>query len=131
MSVLLGNGDGSFAAKTTFRAAEARMASPSVTSTATASRTWPWPTTFANTVSVLLGNGDGTFQSAKTTTARAPYCPRLSVFVAVGDFNGDGKPDLAVANQDSNSVSVLLGNGDGDFRRPRRLRAAQARSPWP
>src|SRR5216683_1870684 len=35
--------------------------------------------------------------------------------VAVGDFNADGVPDLAVANTDSNSVSVLLGNGDGTF----------------
>ena len=35
--------------------------------------------------------------------------------VAVGDFNGDGKLDLAVANEGSNNVSVLLGNGDGTF----------------
>ena len=35
--------------------------------------------------------------------------------VAVGDFNGDGKPDLVVANLGSNTVSVLLGNGDGTF----------------
>jgi hypothetical protein len=35
--------------------------------------------------------------------------------VAVGDFNGDGQPDLVVANQASNDVSVLLGNGDGTF----------------
>ena len=35
--------------------------------------------------------------------------------VVVGDFNGDGKPDLAVANNFSNNVSVLLGNGDGTF----------------
>jgi hypothetical protein len=35
--------------------------------------------------------------------------------VAVGDFNGDGKPDLATANFNSNSVSVLLGKGDGTF----------------
>ena len=35
--------------------------------------------------------------------------------MAVGDFNGDGKPDLVVANYDSNTVSVLLGNGDGTF----------------
>ena len=35
--------------------------------------------------------------------------------VAVGDFNGDGKADLAVANWDSDNVSVLLGNGNGTF----------------
>ena len=35
--------------------------------------------------------------------------------VAVGDFNGDGKLDLAVANQGSGTVSILLGNGDGTF----------------
>src|SRR4051794_20111383 len=35
--------------------------------------------------------------------------------VAAGDFNGDGKLDLVVANFNSNSVSVLLGNGDGTF----------------
>src|SRR4029077_1641654 len=35
--------------------------------------------------------------------------------VAVGDFNGDGKPDIAVANTGSSNVSILLGNGDGTF----------------
>jgi hypothetical protein len=58
-------------------------------------------------VSVLLGNGDGTFQSAVLYDAGA-WC-RL---VAVGDFNGDGKPDLAVLGPPDR---VLLGNGDGTF----------------
>ena len=43
--------------------------------------------------------------------------------MAVADVNGDGKPDLVVANDGSNTVSVLLGNGDGTFaarRLPRR-----------
>src|SRR6266498_3119624 len=35
--------------------------------------------------------------------------------VAVGDFNGDGRQDLAVANQGSGNVSILLGNGNGTF----------------
>jgi hypothetical protein len=42
-------------------------------------------------------------------TGLSPYS------IVVADFNGDGKPDLAVANDGSNSVSVLLGNGDGTF----------------
>jgi hypothetical protein len=62
-------------------------------------------------VSVLLGNGDGTFQDART--ARADGNPS---FVAVGDFNNDGKADIAVVNgPGTNTVSVLYGKGDGSF----------------
>ena len=38
--------------------------------------------------------------------------------VAVGDFNADGDPDLAVADRDLNIVSVLLGGPDGTFTGP-------------
>src|SRR5688572_4063308 len=38
-----------------------------------------------------------------------------AVSVAIGDLDGDGALDLATANQASNSVSVLLGNGQGAF----------------
>ncbi len=61
-------------------------------------------------VSVLLGNGDGTFGSA-VNFATGSY----PVSVAIGDVNGDGKPDLVVANNFGNSVSVLLGVGNGTF----------------
>jgi hypothetical protein len=70
------------------------------------------PCCFTSSVSVLLGNGDGTL-GARTDFAT----DNGSWSVAVGDLNGDGKLDLATANSffPSNSVSVLLGNGDGSF----------------
>src|SRR5205807_9414060 len=72
-------------------------------------------------VTMLLGNGDGTFQAAKGLTAGGNPSS-----VAVGDFNDDGVPDLAVANLGSNNVSVLLGNGDGTFRAARGFPAGAA-----
>jgi FG-GAP-like repeat len=41
--------------------------------------------------------------------------------VVVGDFNADGKPDIAVANAGSSNVSILLGSGAGAFLAPRNL----------
>jgi len=58
----------------------------------------------------LLGVGDGSFQAAVNYGAGGS--PRS---VALGDFNGDAKPDIALANSASGYVSVLLGNGNGIF----------------
>src|SRR5205814_2046939 len=61
-------------------------------------------------VSILLGDGTGNFSAAANFgSGNDP------ISVAVGDFNGDGKQDLAVANYATNDVSILLGNGDGSF----------------
>lgn len=49
-----------------------------------------------STVSILLGNGDGTFQPQFTVTAVPSSSTYVAESVAVGDFNGDGYPDLAV-----------------------------------
>ena len=62
-------------------------------------------------VSVLLNNGNGTFQAALNYSSVGSYYDS----VAVGDFNGDGKLDVALANYGISNVSVLLGNGNGTF----------------
>src|SRR5690348_12446373 len=67
---------------------------------------------------VYLGNGDGTFQTGIISGGPAPAIRSITV----GDFNGDGKLDIAAASdslssQDgsSGSMTILLGNGDGTF----------------
>ena len=69
----------------------------------------------SNTASIILGDGAGHFGAATSFTTGAGTNPNS---VAVGDFNGDGKQDLAVANFNSFNVSILLGNGAGGFSAP-------------
>jgi hypothetical protein len=69
-------------------------------------------------VGVLLGNGDGTFQPAQDYSSGGYY----SISGVLADVNGDGKLDVVIGNQidfwpdfENGSVGVLLGNGDGSF----------------
>jgi hypothetical protein len=110
VSVLLGNGDGSFQAPTSYAAGSGPESVAAGDFNGDGIADLAVTNFFSGTVSVLLGNGDGSFQAKHDyTVGSGPDA------VAVGDFNGDGFPDLVVANNVSSTVSVLPGNGDGSF----------------
>ncbi|HET9503538.1 MAG TPA: FG-GAP-like repeat-containing protein [Hymenobacter sp.] len=112
VSVLLGNGNGTFQAATTygtgggspFGIAVADVNGDGQPDVLTANLN-------SNTASVLLGTSNGTFQPAATFNTGGT----IPVSVTAADVNGDGKPDLLAANSGSSTAGVLLGNGNGTF----------------
>jgi hypothetical protein len=124
VTVLLGNGNGTFQPAVAYGSGGVRSFSVAVADVngdgkpdLLVTNVYASNTNWNNgTVGVLLGNGDGTFQSALAYPSGG-YWPWS---VAVADLNKDGKRDVVVANQCSDSscgttgsVGVLLGNGDG------------------
>jgi hypothetical protein len=71
-------------------------------------------------VNIFYGVGDGTFRAGATLTIPDPG-PIASLqpgLIVVADFNGDGNLDLAVASPASNLVTILSGDGQGNFGTP-------------
>lgn len=133
--ILLGQGDGTFAPVA--QASEVAPAASSLTlgdfngdgrlDVATADGN-------NDVVSVLIGNGDGTFEAARNFAAGVPpdqFHLVQPLSIGLGDFNGDGRQDLATGNRRPNdpptdgSASVLLGRGDGTFETAQEFAAAE------
>ena len=133
LDVLLNQGDGTFGAATSYASGGQIAESVAVVDVNLDGRpdivVGNWFDSFQDTtggaVGVLLNNGDGTFQ-ATSAYGSGGYG---ASWVAVGDVNGDGIPDLATANCEASPGSIcssigmgrgvmgiLLGNGDGTFR---------------
>jgi len=133
VSILLGNGDGTFQPAITYDSGGGAASSVAIADlnhdgnpdVVVANECRANGDCTHSSVSVFLGNGDGTLRSPVSYDSggfQFSWDTTTGASVAIGDVNGDGKPDLVVANQDSfNSssngvIGVLLGNGDGSFK---------------
>src|ERR1022692_3068040 len=118
VGVFLGNADGTFQAQVTYATgpnpvfvAIADFNSDGALDLAVVDRDFN-----THGFSVLLGNGNGTFNGhTEYSIGILGYTPSAA---AIGDFNNDGIPDIAVTTYSGNAVSVLLGNGTGGFTSP-------------
>jgi Bacterial type II and III secretion system protein/FG-GAP-like repeat len=117
VSILLGNGDGTFEPRTDLPAGS-QPVSIVAANLHDANGTSNLDLAVANhgdsTIWLYQGNGDGTFQTPTKIQLPAGYDPSA---LAAADLNGDGHIDIAVTDEGNNTVSVFLGNGDGTFRR--------------
>jgi len=128
VSVLLGNGDGTFQHAVGYSSGADVGAHVAVADVNGDGRpdlivtSYQGQTNGDGTIAVLFGDGDGTFRSPVLYDSGAPGANA----VTVADVNADGAPDLLVANgcfaycnggeESLTILSVLLGNGDGTFR---------------
>jgi len=116
VSVLLGNGDGTFQTATNIGVGD----SPTFVAIGNLnSDAFPdlAVTNYGDdSVSILLGDGNGAFQSGNSVSVGdGPYS------IVIADLNGDGPLDIAVANGVSNDVTIRMGNGDASFQAPTHL----------
>ena len=131
VSIFLGKGDGTFTLKSTF---VNRSSGPGVIVVGdfngdgkldlAVAENLLIPTPLVPVMFRFQGNGDGTFTHSGTvgSAANVTYSS-----IAVGDFNGDGIPDLAVTDHANGTVSIFLGNGDGVFT----LKSTLTTGMWP
>ncbi|HET6179104.1 MAG TPA: FG-GAP-like repeat-containing protein [Candidatus Sulfotelmatobacter sp.] len=118
VSVMLGNGDGTFQAATVYDAGGLSTRSVALADVnkdgkpdiVVASGYFGGGNLQEGAVGVLLGNGDGTFQTVVVYGSGG----REGSSIAIRDLNADGMADLVIANE--GAVGILLGNGDGTFR---------------
>jgi FG-GAP-like repeat/IPT/TIG domain len=120
LSVLLGNGDGTFLPQPNYplNLFPGQIAAADFNGDGKIDLAQLDSDNSSHSISILLGNGDGTFQP------RVDYPAGTSPFaVSLGDYNGDGQVDLAITDSlclnsgcpANGAVNVLLGNGDGTF----------------
>jgi hypothetical protein len=110
ISILLGNGDGTFAPKVDYPAGSNSTSLAAADLNADGKLDLAVANFGSNSISIFLGKGDGTF-APKIDIAVG----RTPASIIAGDFNQDGKMDLVFTNVLDNSFTLLPGKGDGTF----------------
>jgi hypothetical protein len=111
LSVLLGNGDGTFQTQVNYTTSGNPISVAAGDFNGDGNLDLVVANIGNSTLGVLLGTGAGTFGAQVTYSEGSAAV----IFVAIGDFNGDGKLDLVGINQGGGTAITLLGNGDGTF----------------
>jgi hypothetical protein len=112
VSILLGDGDGTFGRSSSYATGQNPASIVVADFNGDGHKDLATLNVSDNTVSVFLGVGNGTFKPA--VSYPVGNNGQQGVIVA-GDFNGDGKPDLAVTNFSAGTISALLNLGNGTF----------------
>jgi hypothetical protein len=122
LNIYLGNGTGTFTAGPTYTAPSSNIFNPGPNSIVAVDVNGDGKLDLVamtpyNGVFVFPGNGDGTFQTPVVNTTVCTGTIGNCASLAVGDLNGDGKPDLALQSNDTTGggMSILLNNGGGTF----------------
>jgi len=115
VSVLLGNGDGTFQMAKFYAAGTTPVSLALGYFNNDAAYDLAVANVGSDDISVLLGKGDGSFQTAVSYHLDEPGLSVSPTSVAAGDFDGNGKTDLAVATPSVNGYVILPGQGDGTF----------------
>jgi hypothetical protein len=124
VSLLLGNGTGSFSAATNFAVGMVPFTPVVGDFNNDNKQDIAVSNVLSGNVSVLIGDGFGSFGTA-TNFSVGVY----PLGLATGDFNSDGRLDLVTANFGSNNLSLILGNGMGGFGLPMTMGIGAGMSP--
>lgn len=121
VSVFLGNGDGTFKNSATLATGNTpvALAAGQFNLDSSTNADLAIVNQADDTLLVYLGNGDGTFTQGQTfLLSNISSSGNKPAAITEGDFNVDGLSDLAVTDENANTVSILIGNGDGTFATP-------------
>ena len=118
VSILLGNGDGSFQSATFVAAGSVSLSATIGDFNADGQPDLAVVNEGSDNISILLGSGNGTFAPAVNISLDQPGISVSPTSIVTADFNQDGKLDLAVATPNVHDIAVLAGNGDGTFGAP-------------